>query len=121
MAQLLMGMGDAIAAEPEYISAIALTTPQMPEHTDLTLGIRSEHITLASASAQGSFPATITQYEALGSETFAQATLSDTENTPIQIRLPAEHPIETGSTLHLTFPLKKLHLFDPETEVSLST
>ena len=39
MAQLLMGMGDAIAAEPEYISAIALTTPQMPEHTDLTLGL----------------------------------------------------------------------------------
>ena len=104
----------SIALPAEWRDAIA-------SHTDLTLGIRSEHITLASASAQGSFPATITQYEALGSETFAQATLSDTENTPIQIRLPAEHPIETGSTLHLTFPLKKLHLFDPETEVSLIT
>ncbi|MEL6814114.1 MAG: AAA family ATPase [Cyanobacteria bacterium J06598_3] len=39
MAQLLMGMGDAIAAEPEYISAIALTSPQTPEHTNLTLGL----------------------------------------------------------------------------------
>ncbi|MEO1396847.1 MAG: AAA family ATPase [Cyanobacteria bacterium J06634_5] len=39
IAQLLMGIGDAIAAEKEYLSAIALTTPSMPEHPDLLLGL----------------------------------------------------------------------------------
>ncbi len=86
----------------------------------LTLGIRPEHIALSHAP--DSFPATITQYEALGSETFAQATLSSSaqiDSPKIQIRLPAEHPVTTGTTLQITFPPEKLHLFDPDTEVTI--
>ena len=84
----------------------------------LTLGIRPEHIILSEAP--NSFPAIITQYEALGSETYAKATLPS-DNTPIQIRLSAEHPVKIATPLQIAFPLEKLHLFDPETESTIST
>lgn len=107
----------------------------------LILGIRPEHIALDTASTEGggSFPAVVTQYEALGSETFAVATLSsaapyDTgnpatgspatdspaaDNPTIQIRLPAEHPIAIGKTLQIAFLSENIHLFDASTEVAI--
>ncbi|MEL7495452.1 MAG: ATP-binding cassette domain-containing protein, partial [Cyanobacteria bacterium J06554_11] len=105
----------SLALPSSWQSAIASHSNQ-----PLTLGIRPEHIRLAPSSSN--CPATITQFEALGSETFVKATLPTTtdKDTHIQIRIPAEHPIAIGDTLPITFPPEKLHLFDPNTEASLS-
>ena len=108
----------SIALPEDWRSAIAPYTNQ-----SLTLGIRPEHIALGQTP--GSVAATITQYEALGSETFAIATLpvnpqtDPPEPTTLQIRIPAEHLIEKGSTLQITFPTEKIHLFDPTTETAI--
>jgi multiple sugar transport system ATP-binding protein len=91
----------------------------------LTLGIRPEHIALGQTP--GAFSAIVTQYEALGSETFATTTLAPSispEVTPqnptnLQIRIPAEQLIERGSTLQISFPPHKIHLFDPQTELAI--
>ncbi|MEL7223277.1 MAG: ATP-binding cassette domain-containing protein [Cyanobacteria bacterium J06576_12] len=88
----------------------------------LTLGIRPEHIVLSQG--EDSFPAIVTQYEALGSETFAKATLSPTatdeiDNPQIQIRLPAEQAIEIGKLLKIALPIDKIHLFEPETGAAI--
>ncbi len=88
----------------------------------LTLGIRPEHIVIGQCA--GSFPATVTQLEALGSETFVVAKLSAeathaTDNPQIQIRVSADQPVETGSTLQISFPTDKIHLFDPATDLAI--
>ena len=100
-----------VALPEEWQSAIAPYTGQT-----LTLGIRPEHIALGQTP--GAFPTIVTQYEALGSQTFATAILS---TQPLQIRIPPDQPIEYGSTLQITFPPNKIHLFDPQTDLAIRT
>lgn len=88
-------------------------------HQSITLGIRPEHI--AIGQSPGSFPAIVTQLEALGSETFVMAKLfpeavDPARNPQIQIRISADQPVEIGSTLQISFPTDKIHLFDDVTE-----
>ena len=91
----------------------------------VTLGIRPEHIALGQQP--GSISATVTQIEALGSETFVLAQLpSENPNSKseaiahqLQIRIPADQPVEKGSILQINFPLAKLHLFDNQTEAAI--
>ena len=85
----------------------------------LTLGIRPEHIEVGQCP--GSIPATVTQFEALGSETFAFVSLIDSAHseTCLQIRIHADQLVEIGSTLQLRFPPEKLHLFDRMTEAAI--
>jgi len=92
----------------------------------LILGIRPEHIAVGQTSSTVS--TLVIQYEALGSETFATTTLetslpdSDAAYQPtnsLQIRISADQPIERGSTLQISFPPDKIHLFDPQTEVAI--
>ncbi|EDX85485.1 TOBE domain family [Synechococcus sp. PCC 7335] len=96
-----------------------------PLHTynnqQITLGIRPEHI--AVGQTPGAFPATVIQFEALGSETFAVVTLAQSAGSrnvdraasqSLQVRISADLPIEQGSVLQLSFPTEKIHLFDDE-------
>ena len=84
----------------------------------ITLGIRPEHIEIGQTPS--AFPVTVTQLEALGSETYVFAKLlSPTEPHPtgspsqLQIRLSADQPVTEESTLQITFPPGRIHLFDP--------
>ncbi len=89
-------------------------------NSSLALGIRPEHIAIGQCA--GSFPATVTQLEALGSETFVVAKLSaadSTDNPQIQIRISADQPVGIGSTLQISFPTDKIHLFDPATDLAI--
>ncbi|MGC1309700.1 MAG: sn-glycerol-3-phosphate ABC transporter ATP-binding protein UgpC [Phormidesmis sp.] len=89
------------------------------QNQPLTLGIRPEHI--QPGQRPGSIPATVTQLEALGSETFVVATLcgSSPANPPLQIRIPADQPIDIGSIVQISFPPEKLHLFDNQTQAAI--
>lgn len=101
-----------------------------PLHTysnqQITLGIRPEHI--AIGQTPGAFPATVTQFEALGSETFAVVTLAQSADSrdvdraasqSLQVRVSADQPIERGSVLQLSFPTGKIHLFDDESGMAI--
>ncbi len=85
----------------------------------LTLGIRPEHIEIGQYP--GSIPAVVTQFEALGSETFAVVSLTKSadSDTCLQIRIDADQPVDIGSTLQISFPPEKLHLFDSLTETAI--
>ena len=116
----------AIKAQQIVHPAFAVTLPAnwqkvtaQYQGQTLTLGIRPEHIEVGQRP--GSIPATVVQFEALGSETFALVTLPDStrSKTDLQIRIHADQPVEIGSTLQLTFPPKKLHLFDRMTEAAI--
>ncbi len=100
----------AVALPSEWKSVIAPYANQT-----LILGIRPEHI--ATGQAPGAISVTVTQMEALGSETFVLATLPDSQT--IQIRILADQPIQLGSTLQVTFPSSKIHLFDSITEFAI--
>ncbi len=85
----------------------------------VTLGIRPEHI--ETGQQPGSVPVTVTQLEALGSETYVVATFADDPSidTRLQIRISADQPAQVGSTLQISFPADRLHLFDTVTEVAI--
>jgi multiple sugar transport system ATP-binding protein len=105
----------AIAPYSQSTAAASLANPPF------ILGIRPEHIAIGQCTS--SFPAIVTQLEALGSETFVVAKLSPddkpTTNPPIQIRVCADQPIEIGSTLQISFPIDKIHLFDATTDLAI--
>ena len=92
----------------------------------ITLGIRPEHI--AVGQTPGAFPATVIQFEALGSETFATVTLAQNVDSrhvntaveqSLQVRISADQPIERNSVLQLSFPTEKIHLFDNSSGVTI--
>jgi multiple sugar transport system ATP-binding protein len=91
------------------------------QNQSVTLGIRPEHIEIGQRP--GSVPAQVSQIEALGSETFVVASLSETTAdqpaTRLQIRVSADQPVEVGSTLQISIPPDKLHLFDNSTEAAI--
>ena len=87
----------------------------------MTLGIRPEHTELGQRPR--SIPVTVTQIEALGSETFVLARLSNSPSedpsSQIQIRISADQPVQPDSILQINFPLAKIHLFDSVTEAAI--
>lgn len=85
----------------------------------VTLGMRPEHIT--TGQQPGSVPVTVTQFEALGSETFVMATFAnDSSAQPsLQVRVSAEQPVQIGGTLQISFPAEQIHLFDTLTEIAI--
>jgi multiple sugar transport system ATP-binding protein len=91
------------------------------QNQTVTLGIRPEHIDIGQRP--GSVPATVIQTEALGSETFVLASLpkinAEQPADPLQIRVSADQPVEVGSTLQISIPPDKLHLFDNATEAAI--
>jgi len=113
----------SIALPTHWQSAIA----PYRDGSTLLLGIRPEHISIGQCP--GSFAATVTQIEALGSETFVMAQIVADQPvisqslaapvTSLQIRIGADQPIEPGSTLQVSFPTDKIHLFDTVTEAAL--
>ena len=99
----------ALALPLEWKDALAPYANQT-----LTLGIRPEHI--AVGQAPSAVAVTVTQMEALGSETFVISELRSPTQQPesLQIRLSADYTVTRESTLQITFPPDRIHLFNPE-------
>ncbi|MEM9137340.1 MAG: ABC transporter ATP-binding protein, partial [Cyanobacteria bacterium P01_F01_bin.42] len=84
--------------------------------TDIDLGIRPEHLTLAE-KPKASMPVTVELVEALGHETYLSVSLPSEEGEQtasgyMNARVAPEHQVESGDAIHLTLDLSKLHLFD---------
>lgn len=81
----------------------------------VTLGIRPEHLSL-SLPAPKNLPVRVTRIEALGSETYLNVMLKDTN---LQVRISPERPVHLGEELWLAIAPEQVHLFERETGNSL--
>ena len=79
---------------------------------DLTLGIRPEHIELVDASAKNAIETPITVVEPMGEVTYAYFEIGGATYTA---SIDGERRIEAEDTVHVSFPERKIHLFDGQT------
>ena len=91
---------------------------------DVILGVRPEHTSVLFDHTEDAIECTINVNEMMGSELHLH--LASKNDDRIIVRLPTldltpeqRHQLVHGNKLYITFPAKVMHLFDPETEVSL--
>ncbi|MEM8504099.1 MAG: ATP-binding cassette domain-containing protein [Cyanobacteria bacterium P01_D01_bin.1] len=104
---------------------LTLPTNQQLEaynNQQITLGVRPEHITVGQTP--GAFPVTVTQFEALGSETFAVVTSAPGREISgrelLQVRISADQVIERGSVLQISFQTDRIHLFNDSSGLAIA-
>ena len=83
---------------------------------DIQIGLRPEDLRLAKVGEERSYPARVNHVELLGSEYLLHVTLFGREWLA---KVPCEQVIQPGDTIALTFPLEKLHLFDPVSSLAI--
>ncbi|MBW4613282.1 MAG: ABC transporter ATP-binding protein [Desmonostoc vinosum HA7617-LM4] len=101
----------------------------------LILGIRPEHLSL-SLPATKNLPAQVDIVENLGNDTFVSVRLGEpgehenlsfpTSDSPLptphfQVRIPSERLVRVGEQVWLSLTAEKIHFFDPETELAISS
>ncbi|NJM65883.1 MAG: ATP-binding cassette domain-containing protein [Acaryochloris sp. RU_4_1] len=89
----------------------------------LTLGIRPEHLVLATA-APDHVPVQVELVEALGHETYLSLHLRGNKTTlegsePLITRIDSHEQVDLGAQLWLSMQLDKIHLFDDQTETAI--
>ena len=90
---------------------------------EILLGVRPEHVALTEAGA-GAIATTVQVNEMMGSELHLHVTAADGQKlivrTPtVDLTTEQRAELKAGHTLHITFPGKVMHFFDPETELNL--
>ena len=104
-----------LALPPELASRVT-----KDEHTNVTLGIRPEHIYLHAQTGAGTLakvPATVEVVEPVGNEIFVY--FSTGAASHLVARISSEQAPEVGKPCELLFDLSRIHLFDAATERSL--
>jgi multiple sugar transport system ATP-binding protein len=85
---------------------------------ELLLGVRPEHIDIASnGTAGGRIDSTADVVEYLGNEELIHANVAGFDLVAL---LSSDHRVRPGDALTLTVEAEKLHLFDPESQESLA-
>ncbi|MBR0294514.1 MAG: ATP-binding cassette domain-containing protein [Bacilli bacterium] len=94
------------------------------EEHEVVLGIRPEHITLVKEGTKGAIPLTIEVNEMMGSEYHIHANMDD--GSKVIVRIPTisleekeREEMVPDHKIYALFGSKALHLFDPDTEISL--
>ncbi len=77
------------------------------------LGIRPEHIELSPNEGEGGYPASLEVVEPLG--TYQVYTLR-IDRCTIRMRSAEKLPYQPGAKLYFRFDVRKIHLFEPQTE-----
>jgi multiple sugar transport system ATP-binding protein len=86
---------------------------------DLLIGFRPEDLELGAGDGSGlvRIPVKVDVVEYLGHEELIHA---QAEGREIVALVPSEKKVQVGDTVELAIPADKLHVFDPETEESLT-
>jgi multiple sugar transport system ATP-binding protein len=89
---------------------------------DLLLGIRPEHLTLSTPALQH-LRGRVELVEALGTDTYIAVELVGLEKPGqrVQVRVPADRSVSINQEVHLAVAIDKIHLFDPETTLAITT
>ena len=87
---------------------------------DLLIGFRPEHLELGTGNGTGTvrIPAKVDVVEYLGHEELIHA---QAEGHEILALVPSEKKVQIGDPVEFTIPPDRLHVFDPETEESLTS
>jgi len=90
----------------------------------ILLGVRPEHLTLASKGDPAAIPCTITVNEMMGSELHLHVV--EENGDKLIVRIPTmtledeeRKAMVHGNTIYVTFSEKVMHFFDPETQMNL--
>ena len=76
------------------------------------LGVRPEHLTLASPDGEG-LPGVIRFLEPVGSDLFVSVEVA---GRPVQVRMPPDTQVSTGSNVRLAFDPARCHLFGADSQ-----
>ena len=90
--------------------AFKVALPALANKSQLTIGIRPEHIQVLSEPRDGAIAATIYVTELMGNETFVFLSVGDNR---LIARAPAEFRAEPESKVWLQLAKDKMHFFDP--------
>lgn len=110
----LLALGHDVRLAPEHIEKV--TKGYLDGETEITAGIRSEHISVSKKAVEGSVRAEVTLVEELGGE---QLVYCDVDNQTIVVKTDTKEGYTLNETVYLTFDKDKLLFFDKETEVSI--
>jgi multiple sugar transport system ATP-binding protein len=87
--------------------------PNQPNGTRaVTLGIRPEHVTIATAPTDGATEAAVYVTEQMGNETLVVLTIGDLK---LMARAAADFRVTPETPVWITFAMKKAHFFDAGT------
>ena len=88
------------------------------EGSSVTVGMRPEHFEVGPRGGQGlvRLPVQVDVVEFLGSEELVHATFAGSEVVAL---VPVASEVKVGDTLDLAIPDTLVHVFDPDTELSL--
>jgi multiple sugar transport system ATP-binding protein len=81
------------------------------------MGIRPEHLELVTSAPSGSLRGNADVVEYLGNEELIHVNAAGQDIVAV---VDSEHRVRPGDALELKVPLDKIHLFDPESGLSLS-
>jgi multiple sugar transport system ATP-binding protein len=93
--------------------AFKIALPALANKSQLTIGIRPEHIQVLSEPRDGAIEATIYVTELMGNETFVFLSVGDNR---LIARAPAEFRAEPESKVWITLTKDKIHFFDPNSD-----
>lgn len=100
------------ASTVQITSGPTLRLPGLPSGA-MTLGLRPQHLRLATATDTVIFPVNVALIEALGSETVIHTTLTE-GGAPLLAVLPGQPDLSRGDQIALTFDPVSLHVFDAQ-------
>jgi multiple sugar transport system ATP-binding protein len=86
--------------------------PEAAKHKASTIGVRPEHIAVATSPADGAWKGEVGVAEHLGADTFIHVA-TDSVGT-LNVRASGEVPVSHGDTVYLTPDSSKIHRFDAE-------
>ncbi len=111
----LVGAGEvSLALPPRFRESVGATTGRK-----VIAGFRPEHLELGETGADlTSFPGRADVVEYLGNEELLHVRAADQDIVAI---VGSEHQVKPGDNLRLSLPLAKLHLFDAESGLSLTS
>jgi multiple sugar transport system ATP-binding protein len=97
----------------------AQVAKERKDGSEVMIGFRPEHLELANGTGSGMalLPAKVDVVEYLGNEELLHA---EVEGNEIVALVPSDRKVKVGESVDFTIPMDKLHVFDPETERSLT-
>ena len=106
----------AVQIGSQLLPVNAISIDKQANQGEVLVGIRPEHFVLDETS--GNFKAKVILIEPTGSDTLV---LCSIEKQELTVRIPADYPVRVGQSLQLSVSADRIHIFNKETGMRLST
>lgn len=83
---------------------------------NLIFGVRSEDITIHHGARDNTIAGTVYVVEPLGDRTYVDVEIG---NHILKVRTDADYEASTGDTVHLSFDIDRIHVFDADSELTI--